>query len=72
MEYFYKYHENNIDDFLQQKEYRASPPIPLSINGTPLKNVPSQWVLDVVIDEDLTLTLHIEYIASRCKKVYNK
>ena len=42
MEYFYKYHENNIDDFLQQKEYRASPPIPLSINGTPLKNVPSQ------------------------------
>ena len=72
MVYFYKYHENNIHHFLKQKEYSSSSTNTSNYNGTPLKKVSSQRVLGITIDEDLTLTPHVEYITSRCKEAYNR
>ena len=50
----------------------ASPPIPLTINDTPLKKVSSQRVLGIILDEDLTFTPNIEYITCRCKRACNR
>ena len=60
--------------FYNKTNIPAPSPIPLTINGTPLQNVSSQRVLGIIIiiDEDLTFTLPIEYITSRCKKAYNR
>ena len=59
--------------FYNKKNTPAPPtPIPLTVNGAPLKKVSSQRVLGIIIDEDLTFTPHIEYITSRCKKAYNR
>ena len=58
--------------FYNKKNTPAPPPISLTVNGAPLKKGSSQRVLDIIIDEDLTFTPHIEYITSRCKKAYNR
>ena len=58
--------------FYNKKNTAAPPPIPLTVNGTPLKKVFSQRVLGIIINEDLTFTPHTEYIVSRCKKAYNR
>ena len=58
--------------FYNKKNTLSSPPIPLSVNGTPLKKVSSQRVLGIIIDEELTFTPYIEYITSRSKEVYNR
>ena len=58
--------------FYNKKNSPASPPIPLTINSTPLKKVSSQRVLCIIIDEDLAFTPYTEYITSRCKNAYNR
>ena len=58
--------------FHNKKNTPASPPIPLTINGTPLKKVSSQQVLGIIINEDLTFTPHTEYITSRYKRACNR
>ena len=58
--------------FYNKKNTPAPPPIPLTVNGTPLKKVSFQRVLGIIIYEDLTFTPYIENIISSCKKAYNR
>ena len=58
--------------FYDQRKKPNPPPIPLNINGVSLNKVCSQGILGLIIDNNLSFSLHIENITNKCKRAYNR
>ena len=55
------------------KSNKAPPvQIPITIDGNRLRNVSSQRVLGIIIDEELSFTSHLENINKKINQAYNR
>ena len=58
--------------FYKKKKLLPPPSLPAVIDEVPVSKVSNKRVLGIIIDEDLSFTLHIEFIAKKCKQAYNR
>ena len=64
--------KTNYIIFYGKKNLPPPPSFPVTINGSSLTKVKAKRVLEIIIDEDLTSTPHVEHITQKCKRVYNR
>ena len=62
--------KTNYIIFYDKKNLPPRPSIPVTINGSSLTKVKAKRVLEIIIDEDLTSTPHVEHITQKFKRVY--
>ena len=58
--------------FYNKKKLLPPPSLPVVIDEVPVSKVSNKSVLGIIIDEDLSLTPHIEFIMRKCKQANNR
>ena len=69
---FLEHIQNKLHGFYNIKKLPPPPDIPVTIDEKPLTKVKEKRVLGVILDENLSLTSHIEQITKKCKTAYNR